>query len=365
MQKTYYPSLNGLRAISIIMVVLYHLQKRNGIFDAYSKKIWLAPFISFIRDGQLGVNIFFVISGFLITSLLINEEKETGKISIKSFYIRRIIRIFPAYYFLLAIYLVLQFFNLIEISRTSWLTAITYTKYFIIPKDWLTAHIWSLSVEEHFYLFWPTTFILGSKQRKQFAIALFLVVPLIRTYIHFYPVTWINDLTIFLRIDAIATGCLFALYQKQIVKLFQRHWTVIFYFAVIGLFFLRYFPKIGRLLHLEFIFIPLESATIGTLGNIFVSVILIYSVFGPQKLWFKLLNHGILNHIGILSYSIYLWQQLFINNTPYWFNSIPYNLGYLIIVSHASYYFIEKPFLKLKTRYSKLESQTTITTNTI
>lgn len=94
-----YPSLNGLRAISILFVILQHLQSQSGVFNTLALPKWLNPFLFTIQDGSLGVNIFFVISGFLISSLLLNEEKQTGTISLKSFYLRRTFRIFPAYYF--------------------------------------------------------------------------------------------------------------------------------------------------------------------------------------------------------------------------------------------------------------------------
>ena len=80
MKKEYYPSINGLRAISIILVVNYHCFTQNNLIDEYLKISWLKPFIKFITNGNLGVNVFFVISGFLITSLLLQEENNFKKI---------------------------------------------------------------------------------------------------------------------------------------------------------------------------------------------------------------------------------------------------------------------------------------------
>src|SRR5579872_1045252 len=85
----YFPSLDGLRAISILAVIWYH--------DPLLRLIW--------RTGFLGVHLFFVISGFLITTLLLREKSEFGKISLKNFYIRRTLRIFPAYYLTLGLFL--------------------------------------------------------------------------------------------------------------------------------------------------------------------------------------------------------------------------------------------------------------------
>src|SRR4051812_24348426 len=149
--RTYFPSLNGLRAISVLLVIAYHLK----IYFLYSQGIDLGENLSFFADGNLGVNVFFIISGFLITSLLLEEERMNSTISLKNFYIRRTIRIFPAYYFMLAVYFILQLCQVIHIGPSSWFTAVTYTKYFNADQDTVTAHAWSLSVEEHFYLLWP------------------------------------------------------------------------------------------------------------------------------------------------------------------------------------------------------------------
>jgi len=142
-----FPSINGLQALSITFVILSHLDLQYGLLTYFKEVSWINPFVSLLSDGNFGVNVFFVISGFLITSLLLNEEETSGKVSLKNFYIRRTLRIFPAYFFLLLVYFILQLVCYISISKASWLTALTYTKYFNWQLDWYTAHAWSLSVE--------------------------------------------------------------------------------------------------------------------------------------------------------------------------------------------------------------------------
>lgn len=88
-----------------------------------------------------------MISGFLITKLLLKEEASKGTIYIKNFYLKRILRIFPAYFFLLLVYAVLQYFKILMVSKESWLTALTFTKFLNGGTDWYTWHAWSLSVE--------------------------------------------------------------------------------------------------------------------------------------------------------------------------------------------------------------------------
>src|SRR6202008_1178497 len=101
----------------------------------------------------------------------------------------------PAYYFLLFVYFIMCCFGIIHIRPGSWITAITYTKYFNWSHDWYTGHAWSLSVEEHFYILWPFIFTAGDKLRKTFIFLILLLIPLIRYYSFFHPsVSWINYL---------------------------------------------------------------------------------------------------------------------------------------------------------------------------
>ncbi len=352
MDKIRYPSLNGLRAFSIFFVLFHHLGLRNNIFAGTAGVPWLEQFTVFIRDGQLGVNVFFVISGFLITSLLLNEEAETGKISLKNFYIRRTLRIFPAYYFLLLVYFVLQRFGVISISDASWITAITYTKYTNWYTDWYTSHAWSLSIEEQFYICWPLIFLSGKRIRTIMILGLMFVVPFLRYYAKTRHIAFMNDLTIFVRIDAIATGCLFALYKDLIVKMLSPHWAKLFYGAIICLFLLEFIPDVAGNTVMQYAVIPFAT-TDGTIANLLIAIILMYSVFGPRKLWFKLLNLKFINYFGLLSYSLYLWQQFFINDTGQWYTRFPQNIGCIFIVALFSYYVIERPFNKLKARFSQ------------
>lgn len=348
-----YPSINGLRAISILIVVIHHLGLHEHILDGTYQYVWLRPFTKFIQDGHMGVNIFFVISGFLITSLMMKEESVSGSVSLKNFYIRRTLRIFPAYYFLLLVYFVLQLAGNIHLSPASWLSSITYTKYFNWHLDWETGHFWSLSIEEHFYLFWPLVFLGGDRFRKYFSLGLMILVPVLRLNQHFNPISWINDLTIFMRIDAIACGCFFALYKDRIVEKMSSSWNLYFGIAAVLYFFLRYFPAAALQIHesTEYIFIVLGQ-TQGTLGNILIAVIMMYSVFGPSGIWYRFLNTRVMDFIGLLSYSIYLWQQIFISGRDQWMTTFPQNVVLLFGVSLFSYYLIEKPFLKLKSKFS-------------
>jgi len=339
------PSLNGLRAISIIIVLLFHLFRFNIVINQD-----IAARIP-ILNGRFGVNIFFVISGFIITTLLLREEKRFGKISIKHFYIRRTLRIFPAYYFLLFFYLILQLAGYISISGSAWATALTYTKYLNYKEEYYTSHAWSLAIEENFYLLWPLIFTLGDKIRKRLAAFFILLPPFIRLYSHYHPFPWLSEQSIFIRIDAIAIGCFVALFNNEIVEKIKQNWNTLFLCSLGILFLLPWLAALVSYTPLELIFIFFGVLT-GIIANIIITAIMLYSVYGPKGRWYKLLNSKIFNYIGILSYSLYLWQQFFISKTAWWITRFPQNLCFIFSAALISHYLIEKPFLKLKSKIS-------------
>ena len=103
-------------------------------------------------------------------------------------------------------------------------------------------------------------------------------------------------------------------------------------------------------INLGFVFVPLGT-THGTIANFTIGFLMMYSIFGPRNLWFSFLNLKVINYIGILSYSIYLWQQMFISGASNWGTTYPQNLFFILIIAMLSYHFIEKPFLRLKTKF--------------
>lgn len=353
MQLKKLPSLHGLRGVSILFVIIGHSQYQFGILNSLTGWGWMLPVVHFISNSQVGVNLFFIISGFLITYLLIEEESAYGKISIKYFYFRRVLRIFPAYYFLLMVYGVLQLLNIVHISNASWLTAITFTKYFNFKLDWLTAHAWTLSVEEQFYLVWPLLFILGKRWRKGLSWSLFFAVPILRVITWYYPVSWRSELHLAFRIDAIALGCLCAFYKDQVVGFVRSKYApIVFFAAVLLLISLPHLFRIADSIHLSAIWWSLSLNLRHTsLGNICMAFIMMFSIYSARGLWFNFLNSRILIFIGYISYSLYLWQQFFINGSGPFAKFFPLNLVMLFLVATISYYFIEKPFLLLKKRF--------------
>lgn len=338
------PSLNGLRTVSIAIVLIEHLILFNF---GHGSRLLILPFF----EGQFGVNIFFVISGFLITSLLLEEERATGSISLNNFYLRRALRIFPAYYFLLLVYWLLQRTGFLHIPIQNWLTTLSYTRYLNLGEPY-TDHAWSLSVEENFYLVWPLIFLLGDNWRKNTAKFLVLIVPFIRFYVFYvHRVSWITSMSLFVRIDAIALGCLLALYKEELLRKCAGRWNKLMMISLAVLSVIPCLEIFGEGNVLKAIMVTIGSYC-GPLANLVIAFIILYSVFGPRNGWFRILNSKPMNAIGVMSYSIYLWQEFFVIKKEWWVTHFPQNILCIALASLFSRYVIEKPFLKLKARFS-------------
>lgn len=336
--KQLIPSLNGLRAVSIFFVLFAHALLMNFNFKENP-------------GGQVGVSIFFIISGYLITLLLVKEEGTRGDISLKRFYVRRTLRIFPIYYFLLLIYYILQLNGYLLFSLNSWLTSITYTKYFSIPQkgDWETGHLWSLSVEEHFYLVWPLVFKYLKKIRVAFAFAIIAIVTFTRL------TTDISVMHLFTRADALMWGCLFALYNNKLMEYINKRKAIFSILPFVTLLIVLAFKRIITLLGYSNYeaFATTFFGSYGLVTNISIGFIILVSISFKNTYWYKILNSTPFDYFGRISYSIYLWQQLFFSPNIQGISKFPNNIIIILIVANLSYYLIERPFLSLKGRLVK------------
>lgn len=338
------PSLNGLRALSIAVVILSHL------FDQAQIPIAYLPV-----PGQTGVDVFFVISGFLITLLLIREQRQMGAISIRRFYARRALRIFPAYFVYLGVMSALAALGIVALSTKQLLAAATYTANLFPGGTWVVGHCWSLCVEEHFYLIWPMILVLcGRHWASRIATVYVCLTPLLRVILRFALrdtiALWSFTLT---RMDAIAVGCCLAFIAtsprlRARLRLAPRQASLV---VLGGTTFLLASHQLT--LH------ALRSKAIGyyaafaggTVNAIVIAAIVWGCICNPTGTVGKFLNAKPVVNIGILSYSLYLWQQPFTD--PFGtdrFCSFPINVVLLSLCAAGSYYLIERPFLTLKQR---------------
>jgi peptidoglycan/LPS O-acetylase OafA/YrhL len=378
------PSLDGLRAISISLVVAGHwaeLRYHSDVAGAF---------------GNLGVRIFFVISGYLITTLLLNEHAETSTIRMRDFYVRRAYRILPAAMaFMLPV--VAIFWH--ELRWYHMAAAALYLANFDFTHPWFLGHLWSLSVEEQFYLLWPGVLKKSYRHRVAILVGVVLLAPVYRVACHFFGLHGRADETFPAVADVLAVGCLLAIlvdrngiptlrtapfdFAQGRLRVGQppltramRISSVISNFRTAALDFAQgrlrlgaphvgsieidalwagvmLFPVVlvpiyvGRLhFHLTpqllFVYWPVMHLSIAGL--------LLHVVQRPY--WF--LNARPIVWLGKISYSLYLWQQLFVFGQ----HARPWYFAFFAVgLASASYYFVEQPMLRLRERRSKMQER--------
>jgi peptidoglycan/LPS O-acetylase OafA/YrhL len=342
--KSRIPSLDGFRAISILLVVVSHLILTKGF-----------PFPLTIDDkvhigylGTLGVRIFFVISGFLITSLLVKELDETQRIDLPRFYFRRSMRIFIPYYFFILVLLILQAWKLINLDPLDYLHGFTYTINYFPERSWIIGHAWSLSVEEQFYLLWPgVIFLIGKKRSIWFVLGAIAIVPLIRLgYYYLQPelVKYELGYRFETTADALATGCLLSLLYTHIRKNRIYQWVIssrlFFLVPLVVLYAADMHPGFKRYLLFS---IPVQ--------NFGIALCISWGITQYSGIVGRLLNSKALVFLGVRSYSLYLWQQLFLNPHSEWVIArFPLNIILAFACAFIAYFLIEQPSLRLRSR---------------
>jgi peptidoglycan/LPS O-acetylase OafA/YrhL len=314
------PSLDGLRALSISLVILGHLSGTSGFpADSYTLMMY----------SNFGVRVFFVISGYLITSLLIKEHERSGAISLRAFYIRRAWRIFPASFAYLAIVAALRWNTM---SHTELLAAATYTINYVGERSWLLGHLWSLAVEEQFYLLWPFALTLAWKKRAWIAAAVVALGPLVRVGFYFAGMTAGNGKYFPAVADCLAAGCLVSILEPKLRAYVGRRWFVVV-------------PLLTCVLPLTHTWLKFYWSIGLSLMQIGVSLSVLHCI--ERRYW--ILNVRPVVWVGVLSYSLYLWQQPFLNRTgTSWVNACPANLFAALGAACISYYLVERPCLRLR-----------------
>ena len=333
------PSLDGLRGVSILLVMLAHL---NATPHFPSLHPW------FFDHGALGVQVFFVISGFLITSLLLEEERGTGRISLKLFYIRRILRIFPAFYaFFFATVLACQL-GILVLPKYNLLYAITYTMNYVGKGAWWTGHLWSLSVEEQFYLLWPALIcLIGARSAVWAAASVAIGAPLAVSAMYFLHLPSAEQVALGFPfvMDSIAAGCVLA---SVLPLLKSRAW-----------FLKATRSRLGLAVPLAIVLVDClrpHSRFFWLLGEPVLNLGIVYCVARfttYQSDWAgRFLNCRAMVFLGGLSYSLYLWQQPFLNRyIPALWTSFPLNCCFAFTLAIVSYFALERPFLRLRKRF--------------
>lgn len=344
----YLSTLDGWRAIAILAVLFDH-----GV--EYSPLRRFSSLSSLAHTGPNGVSLFFAISGFLICSRLLEEQKAFGNISLAGFYVRRACRILPPALFYLFVIGILSSLGLIIVSSAEWWSSIFFFRNYL-PDRWITqgwggytVHYWSLAVEEHFYLLWPAALVvLGKRRAKWFALLLALGIAGWRTWDLHHQ--WFNRVIHGLlfgcrtdvRLDALLLGCLAALILDEDAiraKFSQRFRPWMWCLAV------------ATYAAIQLIYFVQRARTYSIIESALLPLMVAGTVYGTNMPGARFLESKPMKWIGRLSYSRYLWQQLF--SVPQAksgiaiFQHFPLNTAMIFLCAWFSYRFIERPLIRL------------------
>ena len=339
----YMPSLDGIRGIAIILVLLLHANVRN------------------FSGGFYGVDLFFVLSGYLITSILMREFMASKTINFCHFYRRRVLRLFPALAFMCFSFLCFAYFKLPNFEQTKFdvIASITYvsnwTRAFELGTPFILGHTWSLAVEEQFYLVWPLSLylLLRRKSRSSACICALLVAALswgLRVWFTLYGYPFSRTYNGFdTHCDAMFLGTAFALaanpmhndaFSRTVNKICYKIWP----FAVLGAVSLIVFSHLFQ-----------KSTTIYGFGffALFSAVIVVAFAQEKNNILTFLLRKPLIVYVGRISYGVYLWHfpvfiilaVVFGLTDPYF---VPVSFAFVFGISILSYHFLEVPLLKLR-----------------
>ena len=334
--------IDGCRGLSVLLVVIGHLVAfRFGLSSArpfhelgLSLDLIEALVIRVLSPvGEFGVQIFFVISGFLITTLLISEKQTNDRISIKAFYVRRAFRILPAFAVFLVTVFVLRAAGLIQLENSAFgRSAFFLCNVSEFKCSWWLAHTWSLSVEEQFYLIWPLLFV-ASRTAK-------------------LPILWglLFALTVgslyFVQLGSFAHIAIGALTASS--RHMQRFFVKVATNRTIGI-------AVGFILLMPLL--PTRAALLIDLTRATMPLLTALVFFGTisrKGPLLPLIGNRMIQKIGLISYSVYLWQQL--GTAPEVWNETytgaatlyaHYSIAASLFVVPAaiSYFIIERPFI--------------------
>lgn len=341
----HFPALDGFRGLAILLVVTHHQ---------------LIPYE--LRGGFLGVDLFFVLSGFLITSLLLKEFDSRENISLKNFYIRRVLRLAPALLLYLFVSLVITYRNhpeefqnelklvgLALVYMTNWRMAFGWD-YSLDP----TAIIWSLSVEEQFYLLWPPLLFIAlttgmKRQRILFALSLIIIGVALHRFVLAIQGAELNRMYYGTdtRVDAPLVGCLVALVATFQMR--SRLKALLHICAVTSAVFLIY-----AITHFTYSdqFLYRGGYTLVALA---AGLLLWSLVEAPSTVFAQALSFFPLRWFGLISYGLYLWHWLLLRNASFYYWVGDWDAWtrfvFAVATAAASYYLVELKFNRLKTRF--------------
>ncbi len=349
MTTIHFKGLNGMRAIAAITVIIAHINIHLNLFG-----------LELLATSDLagfGVSIFFTLSGFLITYLLLKEQEQFNRINIAKFYIRRALRIWPLYFFYIVLVLLIVRPNFTPTVLGEYLVFAPNIPYVFSSEIKFIGHYWSLGVEEQFYFFWPLFFLFSKNLQR--SVFVFLVAFMgLKLFLNLYYGSYSEPYTFIYvtRFSCMAIGALGACFFFNNHKVLKIINTV--YFEVTSWYILL-LVTISKF-HL-FSLIDHEIISLVTL------VIILRQVSENRLIS---LDNKVLMYLGKISFGMYVFHplviyllSLFLNNVRLcesWKHVTIYFsvLVCTILISHLSNKYMESYFLRLKTRFSLIKSET-------
>jgi len=350
------PSLDGLRGVAIIMVLIGH-----GLHSLSSLPPFANQLLRRCGNGELGVLVFFVLSGFLIHTLSVREIEKTGAFNWRQFYMRRVLRIFPCFYAYIGVLLILIALGMVTLSWQMIVSAATFTLNYRHLWDHssgaydyaIIGHYWTLALEEQFYLTWPLLILLLVKRKLlPVLLAIIAIAPFLRVVFYFFTPDSRGQLSMMFHtgFDSIAAGVLLG---ELLRRASSKRWLEVLaskqaFVAGTLLFLLIISPFLSER------FGGAYGLTVGKSLELFsLCIVITAAVTFPNTLLYRFLNWRPLTYVGVLSYSLYVWNNLFLLGERHWFNAFPINFLCVIAMALISYHLIENPFLRLKDRLHK------------
>ena len=339
----YRPSLDGVRALAIAIVVLLHAR------------------VSGFGYGYLGVDVFFVLSGFLITCILVEELHSDGRIRLGLFWARRALRLLPALLAFAAVVMLLERWMQPNTRDGLWPALLYVMNWFRIDGSSGGAFdiTWSLAIEEQFYLLWPLVLIGLWRIDRSLRLAMrfcglgIVASVLARTVVSLNGAPfdrWYHDF--FLRVDTILIGCLLALVLE--IRPAPPNWMRDPNLMVLGLLMLVAALLLGRNRGLPIV----PTSLAHTYAGVATALIIVACVVGGTSPFLRILEHPGMLWLGRRSYGIYLWHwpifrnELLQSRGP----DVVWAIALTLLAAELSYRFVEAPFLRLKGRLGRSAS---------
>lgn len=342
----YVKGFDSLRAISIILVIAAHM----GLFAILPESAFIKTRVWMVISGTTGVQIFFTLSGFLITSILLTEKIKTGKINFRNFYARRFLRLLPPLVVFYIVIGILMQQHLIESTTTGFMYSVFYV-YNFVPKLYNTPELgltWSLALEEQFYLIWPFVLRYIQKFRSVLILITGVIALCVLAVLMFKKFEWANDYNterwFIPAVAPVLIGSAFGILNQMNLKNWNRliEKNTLLLFSSLVLF-------------LSPLFFPLQVLEFSPLFQaVGVALLLVWIVCNQQSLLITALENKVLSYIGKISYGLYVYQGIFLRTGPGGkldIQQFPLNLILTISAAILSYHLLEKPILKLKTKF--------------